>query len=152
MADFLLGEQVINGKKGQVNANIDGLVRTLIEVSNITASVTLDKKEIKVLGNIWTQHKVIGVSGSGSMDMNFVTSDFRNMVLKYIRTGIMPPLTLTINVNDPASGRGAQNATLQNVILDDIDIAKLNADDVLNETLNFTYSGISNFKSFNALE
>ena len=146
------GEQTINGKLGEIWINLDGEIRLAMEVKKIEAKVSIEQKEVPVLGDMGTPNKYTGWKGSGTMTCYYMTSYFRKAMLAYIRTGVAPSLTLTITVDDEGSGRGVERTTLGKVTIDSIDIAKLDAENtVLEESIPFKFSEVLNYEPFNDL-
>lgn len=74
MSNFLQAEDTINGAEGTATAVIDGRVVELFEVRNVTATIDLNKADIKTLGKRMIQKKVTNGSGTGSMNVYYVTS------------------------------------------------------------------------------
>ena len=149
---FIKGEQTINGKLAEVYANINGEIRQLMEVKNLESKITINQKPVPVLGNLGTSNKYTGWNGSGTMTCYYMTSDFRKAILNYIKTGIMPSISITIINDDPSSGRGIQRTTLGGVTFDSIDLAKVNVEDAsLEESLPFKFSEVIDFEGFSDL-
>lgn len=149
---FINGEQTINGKLGEIWMNLDGEIRLAMEVKKIEAKITISQKEVPVIGDMAPGNKYLGWKGSGTMTCYYMTSYFRKAMMNYIKTGIAPSLTLTITVDDEGSGRGTERTTLGKVTIDSIDIAKLDAEDVvLEESVPFKFSEVLNYEPFNDL-
>lgn len=139
----------INGAEGICYAVIDGNQEEMIYVKNIEAKIEKNKSEIKVLGWTGTKHKANGWKGSGSMNMYYVTSAFRKMMTKYVKTGVDTYFDLHIVNEDPSSEIGKQHIWLKQVNLDNVVIGKLDIDSTeLDEDINFTFNDVEIMDEF----
>lgn len=146
---FLKAGDVINGREGTAFMTIDGRNIALFFLKNIEASVELTKTEVPVLGKRITQQKVTGSAGSGSMTIHKVTSEFANIGVNYLKTGIVPEITIKTTNEDPQSSIGRQSTLLKGVLLDSIVIAKLDVEaETLDEDVDFTFNDAEILESF----
>lgn len=151
MEGYLKAGDVISGQEGKVTATIDGIVETMAYVKNIEAIMEKQKSEIRVIGHRGTQHKTTGWSGTGSMTLYYITPKFRDLALKYAKTGVDTNFTLTIENEDPSSSAGKQTTALFGVNVDSTVIAKLDVDNTeLDEDLDFTFDDFDFLNKFNA--
>lgn len=142
----------INGAMGRCVATINGKVEDMIYVKNISAKIDKNKTEIKVLGQTGAKNKANGWKGTGSMNAYYATSKFREMVVKYVETGVDTYFDLQIENEDPSSDIGKQTVILKQVNIDGVEIAKLDIDSTeLDEELNFTFNGVELRRSFDQL-
>lgn len=148
---YIRQHDTISGKEGEVWFQINGKIRLGIEVKEISFNLTQLKKEITAVGHRFHGNKVYGVKGSGTMTCHYVTSDFRQSVFDYINTGKPPIMSITTVNEDPASATGSQRVMISGVILDSVDLAKLNSNDVLEESIPFTFDEINFITPFNEL-
>ena len=152
MSNFLQAEDTINGAEGTATAVINGRVEELFEVRNVTATIDLNKADIKTLGKRMIQKKVINGSGTGLMNVYYVTSRCGKMAINYLRTGKLPKFDLNLKNEDPSSATGKQVVSLKGCLLDGADIAKLDVDsDALEQTVNFTFDDADILEEFTAL-
>lgn len=146
---FLLAKDAISGKEGMIWATIDGKVKELAEVRSFTATFDKTKAEFRSLGQRGTQHKATGWSGTGTLDLYYVSSDFVKMLVDYAKTGKDVYFNLTVKNEDPNSSVGAQKVTLGQCNIDGGDILKLDVDaDFLDTSFKFTYSEIDILEKF----
>lgn len=139
----------INGAEGICYAVIDGNQEEMIYVKNIEAKIEKEKSEIKVLGQTGAKHKANGWKGSGSMNMYYVTSAFRKMMVEYIKTGKDTYFDLYIVNEDPSSEIGRQQIWLKQVNIDSIVIGKLDIDSTeLDEDIEFTFNDVEILQEF----
>lgn len=144
---MLRAGDTISGSEGKATAIIDGQVVDMFYIKSLEGIMEKQKAEVKTLGKRATQHKTIGWSGAGSMTIYYITSAFREMALKYAKTGQDTNFTITVVNDDPGSTVGKQTAVLYNCNIDSVVIAKLDVDaDSLEEDIDFT------FDDFNLLD
>lgn len=137
---FLKASDVISGQEGALTAVVDGNVENCAYVKSFEANFEKDKSEIRVLGRRGTQHKTNGWSGSGSMNLYYITSLFRMLALKYAKTGVDTSFTMTCVNEDPTSTVGKQTVVFYGVNLDSVALAKLDVDNTeLDEDIDFTF-------------
>lgn len=139
----------ISGKEGKLYATIDGKVEQVAECKNITAKITKLKSEFKALGHRGTQHKANGWSGTGTLTIHYASSKWAKMMINYAKDGVDTYFKLQVINDDPTSSIGKQEVVLDNVNLDEAEIAKLDTDaDFLDETMNFTFSEVDMIEEF----
>jgi len=146
---FLRAGDTISGQEGKATSVIDGNVQDMFYVKTIEATFEKTKAEVKTLGKRGTQHKGTGWSGAGSMTIYYVTSIFREMALKYAKTGKDTYFNITIVNDDPTSTIGKQTVVLYNCNVDSVILAKLDTDsDTLDEDIDFTFDDFDILDSF----
>lgn len=146
---FLRAGDTISGQEGKATSVIDGNVQDMFYVKTLEATFEKTKAEVKTLGKRGTQHKGAGWSGAGSMTIYYVTSLFREMALKYAKTGKDTYFNITIVNDDPTSTIGKQTVVLYNCNIDNVVLAKLDTDsDTLDEDIDFTFDDFNILDSF----
>lgn len=146
---FLRAGDTISGQEGKATSVIDGNVQDMFYVKTLEATFEKTKTEVKTLGKRGTQHKGAGWSGAGSMTIYYVTSLFREMALKYAKTGKDTYFNITIVNDDPTSTIGKQTVVLYNCNIDNVVLAKLDTDsDTLDEDIDFTFDDFNILDSF----
>lgn len=139
----------INGAEGICYAVIDGNQEDMIYVKNIEAKIEKEKSEIKVLGQTGAKHKANGWKGSGTMNMYYVTSAFRKMMLEYIKKGKDTYFDLYIVNEDPSSEIGKQQIWLKQVNINSLVIGKLDINSTeLDEDIEFTFNDVEILQEF----
>jgi hypothetical protein len=140
---YLKAGDVISGQEGRAYATIDGETHEMFYVRNIRATAEKRKSDIRTLGKRGTQRKASGWSGTGSMTIYYVTSRFRQLMFKYIKTGVDTYFDITVVNEDPTSTVGKQTTTLIGVNLDSVVMAALDTEsDELDEDVAFTWEDI----------
>lgn len=139
----------ISGQEGKATAKINGEIRDMFYIKSLEATVEKNKQEVRTLGKRGVQHKTTGWSGTGSMSIYYVTSDFIRMAKEYIKNGVDTYFTVTVENNDPTSTIGKQVTTLFDVNVDSIPVAKLDVEDaVLEADLDFTFDDLDVLEEF----
>lgn len=146
---FLKAGDVISGREGTAFMTIDGRNVPMFFLKKIEATVELVKTEVPVLGKRTNQQKVTGANGTGSMTIHKVTSEFANIAVNYMKTGVIPDVTVKVTNDDPNSTIGRQTILLKDVIFDSIVIAKLDVEsETLDEDVDFTFSDTDILEAF----
>lgn len=146
---FLRAGDTISGQEGKATSIIDGNVQDMFYIKSLEATFEKIKTEVRTLGMRGTQHKGTGWSGTGSMTIYYVTSIFREMALKYAKTGKDTYFDITVVNDDPTSTIGKQTIVLYNCNIDSTVLAKLDTEaDVLDEDIDFTFDDFDILDSF----
>ncbi|BAH07936.1 phage tail tube protein [Clostridium kluyveri] len=109
---------------------MDGVEQT--NVSECTAKVALDKKEINVVGDEWTRYKRGTKKGTGSFTGYHVTSDMIKRDFKRFE--------LIVGLEDPES-YGYESIRLLNCMADEVNLIDLKVGDLVMEESPFTFEG-----------
>ncbi len=148
---FLRAGDVISGQEAKAIATINGEVVELFEAKSIEATATKRKAEVRTLGKRGTQSKTVGWSGTGTLNMYYVSSRMRKLMLDYIKTGKDIFFTLVIINADPTSTVGTQTMALYNCNLDATVLAKFDTEaDALDESATFTFDDAEMLTEFTA--
>ena len=137
------------GSEAVAYIEVDGKIEELFYAKSIEATAELNKSEVKVMGKRGVQNKATGWTGSGSMTIYYVTTIFRNMLLKYAKEGILPAFKLVITNEDKGTTIGKQTVCLYDCVIDSVNLAKFDVDsDALDEDMDFTFSDFDILDSF----
>jgi hypothetical protein len=137
------------GSEAVAYIEVDGKIEEFFYAKSIEATAELNKSEVKVMGKRGVQNKATGWTGSGSMTIYYVTTIFRNMLLKYAKEGILPAFKLVITNEDKGTTIGKQTVCLYDCVIDSVNLAKFDVDsDALDEDMDFTFSDFDILDSF----
>ena len=137
------------GSEAVAYIEIDGKVEEFFYAKSIEATAELNKSEVKVMGKRGVQNKATGWSGSGSMTIYYVTTMFRNMLLKYAKEGVLPAFKLVVTNEDKGTSIGKQTVVLYDCVIDSVNLAKFDVEsDALDEDMDFTFSDFDILDSF----
>lgn len=147
---ILKAGDTISGQEGKATAKINGQIVDMFYIKTLEATVEKNKLEVRTLGKRGVQHKTTGWTGTGSMTIYYVTSDFVRMAKDYVKNGVDTYFTITIENNDPTSTIGVQTVTLFDVNIDAIPITKVSVEDeVLECDMDFTFQDLDLTSEFN---
>ena len=152
---FLSKDDAINAREGVIIANINGKVKELAEVKSLTASVEFNKVDFKALGTGSVQKKTTGWSGTGSMTIYYVTSEWNKIILQYTKYKKVVNFDIIVKNEDSSSSIGKQRVKLSRCTLDGGEIAKMDSDaDFLEGSFNFTFEDwelLDEFKEYTTI-
>ena len=146
--DTISGQEVV---ATMVVKNLDGkrINETMFWAKNLEASIKIDKTELRTIGKRGAQNKPTGWTGTGSMNIYYITSLFRRMMMQYVKTGVPVYFDMTVINSDPGSTVGTQTVVLKNCSLDSIIIAKFDVEaEVLDESVEFTFDDVDLLDNF----
>lgn len=144
MSYFKAGD-TISGQEGWATMVVkdesgSSTVEDLFMIKNIEATCTINKTGIRTLGKRGEQHKPNGWTGAGTATLYYATSRFREMAIKYMKTGKPVYFDITLINDDPGSSIGKQTTLLRTCTLDSVIMGKLDVDsEVLDENISFTF-------------
>ena len=120
--------RVIHSMYGKVI--IDGVEQT--NVSECTAKVDLDNKELNLIGDQWTRYKRGTLKGTGTFKGYHVTSDM--IERDFSRFDLIVCL-------EDEEAYGFERIRLKNCMADSVYLANLKVGDLVEEESNFTFEG-----------
>ena len=100
----------------------------------------LDTTEVKRTGTLEKGYKVTGISGSGTLKLNKVTSYFIKKISDNLKKGKATRMTIITNLEDPEAF-GAERVRLDDVVFTEIKLADWEAGKLLEESIPFNFSG-----------
>lgn len=137
------------GSEATAYIEIDGKVEEFFYAKSIEATAELNKSEVKVMGKRGVQNKATGWTGSGSMTIYYITTIFRNMLLKYAKEGVLPAFKLVVTNEDKGTSIGKQTVVLYDCVIDSVNLIKFDVEsDALDEDMDFTFSDFDILDSF----
>lgn len=137
------------GSEAVAYIEVNGKIEEFFYAKSIEATAELNKSEVKVMGKRGVQNKATGWTGSGSMTIYYVTTIFRNMLLKYAKEGILPAFKLVVTNEDKGTTIGKQTVCLYDCVIDSVNLAKFDVEsDALDEDMDFTFSDFDILDSF----
>lgn len=137
------------GSEAVAYIEIDNKVEEFFFAKSIEATAELNKSEVKVMGKRGVQNKATGWTGSGSMTIYYITTIFRNMLLRYAKEGVLPSFKLVITNEDKGTSIGKQTVVLYDCVIDSVNLAKFDVEsDALDEDMDFTFSDFDILDSF----
>lgn len=117
----------------------------MAEAIGLEAKLKLDTSEVKMCRTLKKGYKVTGISGSGTLKLNKVTSYFLKKVGDNLKKGKATRMTIITNLEDPEAF-GAERIQLNDCIMTELTLADWEAGKLLEESIPF------NFSDFEVLE
>ena len=121
----------------------------MAEVTALQAKMKLDTSEVKRTGTLEKGYKITGISGSGTLKLNKVTSYFLNKVSKDLKKGKATRMTIITNLEDPEAF-GAERVRIDDCVITELTIADWEAGKLLEESIPFNFSGFEVLDSIDA--
>lgn len=147
---YLLAKDTVNGAKGKIFVTLDGRNIEVAGMRNITTKAEIQSNDMRVIGTNKIQQKQNGTRLTGTGNIYYGTSLFTDMVLQYIKTGVMPQFDIQITNNDPATSVGSQVMAYYGCTLTGtIPLSILNDEEaMLNYDFNFAYTDVDRLQAF----
>lgn len=143
MEKYLERGDLINGRFAEATAIIGDRRVTLFHLKNITASVEIERTSIPRLG-VATDLSIGGSArGTFEGELYRVTPEFREVLIKYMKTREETPMDFILTQNDPNHSHGSETVILKRCYLNGGEIAKINIEEnQLNETISGTFEDV----------
>ncbi len=130
-------ERVMNGTWGEIWIDSDYMA----EATGIEAKLALTTAEVKKCRTLFTGFKVTGISGTGTLKMNHVSSYFLSRMATTIASGKTPKATIITKLDDPEAF-GAERIMLKDCVFTELTIANWEAGKNMEDSVPFSFSGI----------
>ena len=98
------------------------------------------RRSRKRTGTLEKGYKITGISGSGTLKLNKVTSYFLKKVSENLKKGKATRMTIITNLEDPEAF-GAERIRLDDCVITELTIADWEAGKLLEESIPFNFSG-----------
>lgn len=128
---------VINGTHSQIW--FEG--EEMAEVSAFQAKFEFQKEEVKMMGKMATDTKIIGYTGKGSLKLHKVNSVMIKRLWKSVREGKDPRFTIIGKLADPDSV-GVERIAIKNVSFDDLTVFDFEVGAIGSTECPFTFTDI----------
>jgi Phage tail tube protein len=129
--------RTIDGTYGYVYHN----GQWLTNIRQCQLNVEIEKEEIKRAGTRWTAHKVVGLSGKGTISGYKVTSDMVRLIGQVANDSARSYVTeLIVKLADPEA-YGYERIRVKGVVFDNIPLMNFEVGQIVEEELNFTFTG-----------
>lgn len=154
MANIIMkGKDTVSAQLAECYVTIEGNRYNFMQAIDLEAKMEKTKTEVPILGKTGKGNKAAGWKGTGSATFHYNTSIFRKVMKKYKDSGRDIYFDMVIVNEDPTSAAGSQTITLKDCNLDNIIIAKFDADgEYLDESFDFTFEDWSMPEEFNVLD
>ena len=144
MRKLISAKRVMNGSKGMLY--LDG--EYVAGVVAFNAKVAWNKETVYLDGTIMEDQKTISGKGTGSMELEKISSFMLQKVGEKVRNGEDVRFTMRSELNDP-DAYGAERVEIQNVSFDEVEIANWGKGKKVTSTYPYTFS---NWKLIDVVE
>lgn len=140
----------LSASEGSAYITIAGRNRTFADVMAFQSNLDKNVLEKKLLGSRVTQHKVVGLSISGSMTLQMIKGDLLDATIEYLKTGKFPNISILVRNEDPASPYGVREVVYTGVIptTDLLSMLDGESEDIITYDTDFTADGVEILKNF----
>lgn len=146
-------KDAISAKLAECFATIGNNRYNFMQAINFEANFEKTKAEVPILGKTGTGNKATGWKGTGSATFHYNTSIFREMMLKYKKTGEDIYFEIQVTNEDPTSAAGRQTLVFVDCNIDGGILAKFDADgEYLDEDMDFTFEDFKMPETFKLLD
>ena len=128
-------DRVINGTFGEVWVDNDYMA----EVIGLEAKIKLDTADVNMVRTLKKGTKVTGISGSGILKLNKVTSYFIKKIGDNIKAGKATRATIITKLDDPEA-LGAERIALNDCVFTELALADWEAGKLSEESIPFSFS------------
>lgn len=140
-------------KLAECFVTIEGNRYNFMQAINLEAKFEKNKTKVPILGKTGMGNKASGWSGSGKAVFHYNTSVFRELMVKYKKTGEDIYFDIQISNEDPTSAAGRQTVVLTDCNMNGGVLAKFDAKgEYLDEEMDFTFEDFKIPESFDILD
>lgn len=111
----------------------------LTNATSVEATVEINQSELNLLGQWWTVYRNMGLSGTGSVQGVFVSTELIEKIGS-IQDGQEFRTELVIKNTNPDSGK-TYRVRLKNVVFSTIPLANFAAGEIAEQEFSFTFGG-----------
>lgn len=154
MANAIMrARDTLSAKLAECFVTIDDTRYNFMQAINLEAKFEKNKTRVPILGKTGMGNKASGWSGSGKATFHYNTSVFRELMVRYKRTGEDIYFDMQISNEDPTSAAGRQTVVLTDCNINGGILAKFDAKgDYLDEEMEFTFEDFKIPESFTLLD
>lgn len=132
-------KEPIDGRQGAAYIKVDGQRYLLFQLKNFSDDTTKSKTTINRLGTTIEGNRATSVKITWTATMWYNTDIFRDIMYKYLETGVDTYFDLQITNDDPNSDAGRHTVVYKDCNLDKVTMAKIDVDNnVLDEQISGT--------------
>lgn len=139
--------RVINGTYGAVWVNGE----KWLDLESLELKVTLEYEDVYFPEDSGKHRKFMGWVGEGSITLKKVYSRGTTLLAKAVKSGIIPDVTITTKLSDPAA-YGTERTTVSGVTFNEFLLAKLEQRTLMQEELPFEFTDFDILESIVAAE
>lgn len=149
---YQLAKDTVNGAEGKIFITQNGKNMEIAGMRNIRTNAEIQTQDMRVIGTRKIQQKSNGAKMTGTGNLYYGSNIFTNMVLEYIKTGIMPEFDIQLtNTEESSATLGSQVMAYYGCTLTGtIPLSILDSEEsMLNYDFNFAYTDVQRLQAFN---
>ena len=137
---LMRGQDAISAKLATCFVTVEGTRYNFMQMIDFEAKMEKNKQEVPILGQTGTGNKSSGWKGTFNGTAHYNQSIFRNLLLRYKKTGEDIYFDIQVTNEDPTSAAGKQTVILTGCNLDGGTLTKFDADgEYLDEDVEGTF-------------
>lgn len=143
-------DNALSASEGSAFITIDGRNRPFADVIKFQANIEKKVLEKKLLGSRVVQHKIVGLSITGSMTLQLISGELLESTIEYLKTGKYPKISVVVRNEDPASPYGVREVMYTGVIpaTDLLNLLDGESEEIITYDTDFTADGVEILKNF----
>lgn len=153
MPQIMHARDTISASLAECFVTIEGNRYNFMQAISLEASFEKTKKEVPILGKTGKGNKATGWKGTGKATFHYNTSVFRELMLRYKKTGEDLYFDIQISNEDTTAAVGRQTVVLKDCNINGGILAKFDADgEYLDEDMEFTFEDFEIPEKFKILD
>lgn len=153
MSQIMHARDTVSAPLAECFVTIEGNRYNFMQAISLEASFEKTKKEVPILGKTGKGNKATGWKGTGKATFHYNTSIFRELMLRYKKTGEDLYFDIQISNEDATATVGRQTVILKDCNINGGILAKFDADgEYLDEDMDFTFEDFEIPEKFKILE
>ena len=146
-------KDAVYGSLAECFITIEGRRYNFMSITEFESKWDVNIVEVPIIGKVGMGHKSAGGKGTWSGTAHYNQSVFREMADNYQKTGKMPPFTIQVSNEDPASTVGRQTIVLYGCLCESFTLAKFQAgEELLDEELSGTFESFGVPEKFKEMD
>lgn len=153
MPQIMHARDTISASLAECFVTIEGNRYNFMQAVSLEASFEKTKKEVPILGKTGKGNKATGWKGTGKATFHYNTSVFRELMLRYKKTGEDIYFDIQVSNEDSTAAAGRQTVVLKDCNINGGILAKFDADgEYLDEDMEFTFEDFEIPEKFKILD
>lgn len=153
MPQIMHARDTISASLAECFVTIEGNRYNFMQAVSLEASFEKTKKEVPILGKTGKGNKSTGWKGTGKATFHYNTSVFRELMLRYKKTGEDIYFDIQVSNEDSTAAAGRQTVVLKDCNINGGILAKFDADgEYLDEDMEFTFEDFEIPEKFKILD
>lgn len=150
---IMQSEDAVYGSLAECYITINGRRLNFMSMTDFEGKINVETVTVKILGKVGTGNKAAGLSGTWTATAHYNQSYFREVVLDYQNTGVMPYFEIQVTNEDPSTSIGRQTIIYYGCLCKEFILSKFKAGtELLEEDLSGTFESFDMPEKFDNLD